>query len=101
MSIEYLFKHEVLVVATEGLSPWSPIGQWSWILMTYMRWPEPVVIQTPKWRLLATRGQAKQQKKNDCVDRALDARDGALPVHCNLESHPNCVVTKVTQHQNN
>ncbi len=37
------------------------------------------------------------QKENDCVDRALDSRDGALPVHCNLESHPNCVVPKVDE----
>ncbi len=90
---EYLFKHEVLVVPRD--CPHEVLlGNDLEFFDDLYELAQARSDSDPQVKAI-TRGQAKQKKENDCVDRALDARDGASPVHCNLESHPNCVVPKV------
>lgn len=81
---EFLFKHEVLVVPRD--CPHEVLlGNDLDIFDHLYELAQGRGESDPQVKAI-TRGQAKRQGEIDIVDRALDTRDGAQPVQCQLDS---------------
>ena len=95
---EYQLKHEVLVVPRD--CPLEVLLGNDLLMFDEVYKLAQVHGDSDSHVKAITRGEAKRQREKRLLDRALDVRDGAQPVHCSLGnqtppmSTPNCVHPK-------
>ena len=88
---EYKFKHEVLVVPRD--CPHEVLlGNDLGIFDQLYELAHVYDDSEPQVKAV-TRAKAKRERKEENLDRALDARDGAQPIHCESPHPPSDVIT--------